>query len=115
MSVIVLAYFGEKWDAPRLDPTEGVQIMQVPTPLGKPCLWCQQPIELGDRGLMQPTVRQAGSTLEPAHMECDMLPVVGHQMGVCTCTGFTGDHRAAALELLKRINDQRALAGWGPM
>lgn len=75
---------------------------RVPTPVGRPCLAeCGDLIEEGDRGLMRAVGRMAGGQLvgsiEPIHAECELLGVVGHQVGVCSCKGFGHDRAAARL------------------
>jgi hypothetical protein len=68
-------YFGEPWNPgiARLEP--------VATPIGQPCLHCQETIEYGDQGLMVPA---------PVHLECFLRMVVGsiaHQNRTCACFG----------------------------
>lgn len=111
---MTVTFFGERWDAPMVDGAE-----QVPTPVGRPCTACTERIEPGDRGLMRCCVRMGADgkpqgTLEPVHTECDMLGVIGHQYGVCSCTGW-GHTRAAALMLLERLNARRQAHGMGPL
>lgn len=82
--------FGEFWDAPVCD--DGIS---VPTPVGRPCLWCGEAIEDGDQGQLMGTVRLDGSGeptpgSEPIHRECALRSVmgsVGHMKGTCSCSG----------------------------
>ncbi len=37
------------------------------------------------------------------HAECQALGMIGHEYGVCACTGWDTTSRAAALELWQRI------------
>ncbi len=102
-----------RWDAPMLEDAE-----QAPTPTKARCYLCGESIAAGDRGLMRAHVRMddgrpAGS-VEPVHTECDLLAILGHQYGVCGCTGH-GTSRADGLELLRRLNEQRAADGIGPL
>ena len=68
---------------------------QSPTPVGAPCLFCLEPIEEYDRGFTFVN----GST---AHAECQLLAVIGHDFGVCSCTGFDNPSRDSARELWRR-------------
>jgi hypothetical protein len=119
----VTVFFGVRWDAPIVDDAD-----QVPTPVGQMCYVCGQPIEAGDRGLIRACMRWEehppdadGYTTSPLpvaalpiHAECDMLGVLGHQFGVCRCTGwdtYGPAARASALELLARVNAARATDG----
>lgn len=88
-------FFGEKWDAPMADPPAE----QVPTPVGQKCLWCDEPIVEGDRGILTGVVQMrngvtVGNT-EPVHMECQLRQVVGglaHLQQRCLCcSGDGGD------------------------
>lgn len=77
--------FGEKWDAPVCDDAR-----EVSTPVGTPCQECREPIELGDRGLLEIVVRLEGTTVEPIHRECHLRSVlgsIGHLQGTCSCYG----------------------------
>jgi hypothetical protein len=95
-------FFGERWDAPAVEDA-----VQVPTPVGEVCQYCGEPIAAGDRGWVRaPQVW--------AHTECEMLGIVGHLYGVCSCSGFD-ESRAAALVLLGRINAARATQGMRPL
>lgn len=104
----MLLYFGERWDAPLLD--EGAR--QVETPVGQPCLAeCGDLIQEGDRGLIRAVMVKAEtggwvSEQRPVHAECDMLPIVGHMHGVCSCTGHSHD-RAAAKLCWQRVGEAR--------
>jgi hypothetical protein len=114
----VNAYFGEPWDVPA---TEGQP--HVPTPVGKPCLWCSVPIADGDRGFMVGWARRDDDgefhyALEPQHRECQLRAVVGspaHLDGNCTHHGGEGgdrpqtpaEARAEAIEVWDRINSGR--------
>ncbi len=68
-----------------------------PTPVGQPCLWCKEPIQEGDKGVVMPNVSgiaiaEAKVSLEPTHYECLMRQIlgsVGHQKGLCSCYGGT--------------------------
>ena len=96
-----LAYFGANWGAPML---EGA--VQVPTPIGAPCLHCTEPIAAGEQGVIRYAIRVAdlASTKPcPVHAECDAIAVIGHTYGVCSCTGFDTTLRSSARELWRRM------------
>jgi hypothetical protein len=110
----VTVYFGDNWGSPRLDG----DAQHVDTPIGRPCLQCREPIEPGDQGFIQqimrpdaavtgppvPTVMPSHTITEEAiHAECEALGIVGHQLGVCTCTGHDTTSRAAARKLWGRL------------
>lgn len=40
------------------------------------------------------------------HPACLALGVIGHDFGVCHCTGFDTSSRAAALELWRRLREE---------
>lgn len=99
-------FFGDRWDAPLVDDA-----VQVPTPVGQFCFNCTEPVAEGDRGLIRRVVRmvdgQPVGSDEPTHAECDLIGVLGHQMGVCSCTGYDTSSRAAARLLWRRVGEQR--------
>jgi hypothetical protein len=107
-------YFGPRWDAPMLDE----DAEQVPTPVGKTCYECGQAIAESDRGLIRACVRmvdgQPSASAEPIHVECDLRGIVGHEYGVCPCTGH-GHSRADGLLVLERVNAGRATRGMDPL
>lgn len=64
------------------------------TPVGLPCLWCEEPIVEGDVGTLQGVGRKDDATGEwvadmgAIHYECSMRQVVGslaHVEGRCSC------------------------------
>lgn len=78
-----MQYFGRRY--PNLPIYDEAQ--EVPTPVGEPCIWCQEPIEDGDDG-------QLYNTGLVTHVECLLRQVVGgvnHQLGRCSCCGGTED------------------------
>lgn len=100
-------YFGPRWDAPLLDSAT-----HVPTPAGRRCLSCGEPVVEGDRGLIRVAVREVPGgkfegAPEPIHAECDLLGVVGHSVGVCRCTGHDTTTRSAARLAWARVGEQR--------
>lgn len=76
-----VVFFGEPWDAPITDG--GTQVV---TPVGKACYDCRETIVEGDRGYIRPVMVSAEETRTGyVHRECDMLSIVGHMVGVCSC------------------------------
>lgn len=71
---------------------------RVPTPVGKPCLMCAEPIAEGDSGQFNGGDPRG----KPMHIECLALSTIGHTFGVCGCHGFEPG-RPAALELWRRL------------
>ncbi len=97
MTAPTTQFFGQRWDAPQVD-----HALQVPTPVGVACYACSETIEDGDRGLMRACFRgdDAGGLVGevlPVHAECDLLPVMGHQLGLCHCTGYEPTRDTARL------------------
>ncbi len=90
-------------NAPRLDGAT-----QAPTPIGRPCLYCGEPIADDDRGLLTAVVsdlsfpRPAGGEIVAVHAECEILPLIGHAHGVCACNGYDAN-RDSARELWRRV------------
>lgn len=110
----LLAYFGQRWDAPRMD--DETKLRHVPTPVGEPCLTCSEAIADGDRGTFVTLIPAEGPPRKVAvHVECELLGVTGHTFGVCACAGYDTTSRSAALVLLSRINTARAADGAGPL
>jgi hypothetical protein len=73
----MLKWFGPDWHAPVCKSAE-----HVATPEDAVCYWCEEPIRLGDNGVL---IRRIA-----LHMECHVRSVVGsvnHQEGNCACHG----------------------------
>lgn len=78
---------------------------QVATPIGKPCLHCEEAIVEGDIG----TVNYGGQIM---HYECGMRGVigsVGHQNRTCSCYGGTEEDPPG---MTRRQAAQAACALW---
>lgn len=94
-----MLYFGEPWDVPAVQYAG-----RCATPVGSPCLTCGERVVEGDRGWMMPVLQGSDfPTVEAQHAECQLLGVVGHEYGVCTCTGYDTTSREAARVLLTKI------------
>lgn len=110
---MTVIFFGEPWDAPILE--DATQLPEVPWYAA--CLRCDEMIGPDDQGFVRPYV---GGDLDPrylvgvgpsyqlhaVHRECDLASVVGHAMGVCSCTGY-GFDRESAREVLRRVEARR--------
>lgn len=78
---------------------------QVPAPVGKPCILCEEPIAEGDIG----TINFGGQI---THYECSMRGVigsVGHLNGKCSCYGGTEEDPPG---MTRRQAAQAACALW---
>lgn len=77
-----MRYFGAYHDVPAY---EGA--VEVPTPVGQVCIWCQEAIEAGDDGMVY-------ANGPVAHHECMVRQAIGgvnHILGRCICCGGTED------------------------
>lgn len=67
-----MRWFGEPW--PRADyraPACEDDDLRVPVPVGKECVFCGEPIEEGDRGVMIPHLTEEWLSIEAqAHLNC---------------------------------------------
>ena len=102
-------FFGERWDAPVVDDAT-----RVPTPAGQQCYDCAEPIGNGDRGFLRGVTRmgddgQPVGSVEPIHAECDLRGVMGHQVGICGCTGHEYGRQTARL-VWERVYSDREVA-----
>jgi hypothetical protein len=66
------------------------------TPVGEPCLWCNEAIQLGDCGLIVGYIDTDVSVTPrhvPYHYPCYVRQIVGgrnHQLHLCHCKGCAG-------------------------
>ncbi len=124
VGLVKIQYFGPRWDSPYLDGIDNL-VEQVPAPIGTPCLYCEETIQDGDRGLLQAVMRTAHrGSIEPVHAECHTRMALGspaHWRHECFCqTGqpepdYPGTLRQEAQELIGLVNEQRATVGVGPL
>lgn len=79
-------WFGTSWGAPCCDPED-----HVPTPIGRPCLRCREPIRDGDQGLISPLISMVGDvytgSIEPTHIDCFLKTVLPHGPECPHCRG----------------------------
>lgn len=90
-------FFGARWNAPIVAYAE-----RVATPVGQPCYDCAEAVEEGDRGFLRSCIRvdddgNPVGSIEPIHAECDLRGVLGHQLGICHCTGHEPSRDTARL------------------
>lgn len=83
-----MRWFGKAYGAPYERDTP-----HAATPVGQPCLWCDEAIAEGDDGLLIPHVAEGGPREAPWHYACHLRSIVGgvrHQLGQCTCCNLGG-------------------------
>lgn len=101
--------FGRLWDAPVCDDATPVD-----TPVGVACLRCNEQIIDGDRGFIFPIAGDVEDrhiinadedwATTAMHRECFNSEVMGHIVGVCSCTGWDTSARATGLEVQRRVD-----------
>ena len=86
-------WFGTDWGAPVCH-----DMPQIPVPVGRPCLYCTEPIAADDSGIATPLMESVGNAIVVStayyHVECwgrSLLGSVGHQLRLCSCYGGTED------------------------
>lgn len=79
---------------------------ELPAPVGTPCSWCEEPVAVGESGVVIPHATSTGgpcdpegwgTEMRPAHWMCHVRSILGgvaHQLRLCTCCGG-GDPPAA--------------------
>lgn len=69
-----MLFFGEPWDAPVIDDA-----VPTATPVGEPCMHCEEPIVAGDRGFRLPSivVGSVATGFVAIHRECMLQEVLG--------------------------------------
>jgi hypothetical protein len=86
-------YFGEPYPSREYPAPMFEDGIEVPTPIGEPCLRCDEPIDEDDRGVLMPYLAADGKAHMVAfHFECHVRSTIGsvkHQRGECGCA--TGD------------------------
>lgn len=114
-------WFGDPWPSGicyKQDPETGSDLipyqwdfdMQVETPVGSVCVYCDEAIVEGDRGQLSPYLNAEGHvSITANHRECSFRAVMGplaHQEKRCRCFGGT-DHDTPGL-----TRRQEAVAVW---
>ncbi len=117
-------YFGPPWNFDYL-ALPGQRLVPRDPPVGETCLWCDEEIAAGDRGVLRAIFAgdppRAASA--PLHAECEIREREGspaHLVGRCACRGFTepqrpGTLREEALATVELINAKRAWIGLDPL
>jgi len=80
------------------------EVPHVPTPVGAPCVYCEEPIAPDERGYFY-----VGAPPPPVHYECFVRQIVGsvaHQQHRCSCYG---GHDEDPPELSRRAAAKLAL------
>ncbi len=79
-----MKWFGESWGAPLCGECE-----HVSTPVGELCVYCEEPIEANQAGVVMPAGDAHGHFAEkPEHYECFIRQIVGsvaHITMQCSC------------------------------
>jgi len=83
----MMQWFGVSWN-----DSFCFDMPHAATPVGQPCLHCDEPIAAADNGVLLPLLVQPCDTYLPCHRECyerRLFGGVNHQRGRCTCCGGT--------------------------
>jgi len=97
-------WFGEDWGAPITQDGH-----QLSTPVGQPCLLCEEAIRAGDRGVFMPYVGKEASGIAPVHAECELRNVLG---GIEHLTAPKGHPVGSCYEGSTLTYRQSAVAAW---
>lgn len=87
---------------------------QVPIPVGKPCLHCEEPITIDDFGYITPVVEESGVRLVPYHYACFLRGTIGslaHQEHRCSCY-VSGSDEGDPPGMTKRQAAEAAVHFW---
>lgn len=107
-----MKWFGASWGAPVNEDTEW-----APTPIGEPCMNCDEPIDAEDQGVLIPTWRAENIVTEdPWHLACHVRGIVGsvgHQLGTCSCRRPLEESEEDPPGMTKREAAEAAFALWG--
>lgn len=81
-------WFGKSWGAPCCDPND-----HVPTPIGRPCMHCREPMVEGSQGLIRAVVHEVRGgkvhwTAEPSHVDCFLRTIRPHGPECPHCRGL---------------------------
>lgn len=95
--------FGDEWEGtPRGDDPDA---FMTDAPVGEPCTLCGAPVQADDSGELMLSLEQPMMLrIVALHVECSLLTVLGHDLGVCSCTRWAGAAtvREAAIEAMRR-------------
>lgn len=85
-----------KWFGKAYGARYEVDTPRVPTPIGEPCLWCAEPVQAFDSGVVVGYIDTDVSMTPrevPYHYECYFRQIIGgvnHQLHLCRCRGCAG-------------------------
>lgn len=84
MAAVTKFFFGKRIDAPVYRDS-----IEISTPVGARCGWCNDLIEAGDSGTIHAFADpECGLSTEAAHIECQARGILGslaHLAGTCEC------------------------------
>lgn len=80
-------WFGKSWGAACCEAEA-----HAPTPVGRPCMHCREPILEGSQGLIHPVVGErignmAAYSMEPTHLDCFLKTIRPHGPECPHCRG----------------------------
>lgn len=80
-------WFGKSWGASCCELEA-----HAPTPVGRPCMHCREPILEGSQGLIHPVVHEvigdkAAYSMEPVHLDCFLRTIRPHGRECPHCRG----------------------------
>ena len=96
-----MKWFGQPWGAPMFEFCE-----RVLTPVGEQCSRCEEPVGVGDSGVIMLHIEQDGARMRPQHRECFLRGLFGsvaHQMGVCGCPHHGREMTEAEIEFARSL------------
>lgn len=94
-------WFGESWHAPICADGEHVQ-----TPVGDPCLYCEEPIEADDQGVRMPHAKsETEAVIVSAHLDCFLQTVLPHGPECWRCRGLERSQHKMSCSYAKHGGD----------
>lgn len=89
-------WFGQSWGAPCCEPE-----LHMPTPVGKLCARCREPILVGDQGIVSPFASiETGKLVY--HLDCYLKGILPHGADCPRCRGLErGEHLEACAYRLR--------------
>lgn len=81
-------WFGKSWGAACCEVEA-----HAPTPIGRPCMQCREPIVEGNQGLIRAVVHEVvdgkvAYSIEPVHLECFLRTIRPHGPECPHCRGL---------------------------
>lgn len=102
-------FFGEPWPSGICD--DGTR---VATPIGVPCVECDEEVQDGDQGSWIWDMSEKGGELKPLHRECGLRQVLGsythltmgdHKIGECNDVEVPWSKREDALKVWEWVKE----------